>query len=78
MLMLHNMPRGKSGRVVVEMDPSLKGDLYDALEKDGLTLKDWVLSQAERYLSERDQLRLFEEPSVEYKTKAKREKEKKK
>jgi len=60
------------------MDPTLKGDLYDALEKDGLTLKDWVLNQAERYLSERDQLRLFEEPSVEYKTKAEREKGKKK
>lgn len=78
MVMLHNMARGKSGRVVVEMDPNLKGDLYDALERDGLTLKDWVLTQAERYLSERDQLRLFEEPSVGYKTKAEREKEKKK
>ena len=72
------MARGKSGRVVVEMDPTLKGDLYDALEKDGLTLKDWVLTQAERYLSDRDQLLLFEEPRVEYKTKADREKEKEK
>ena len=51
------------------MDPNFKSDLYDALEKDGLTLKDWVLTQAERYLSERDQLRLFEEPTVEYRTK---------
>ena len=53
------MPRSDSGRVLVEMDPSQKDELYSALTKDGLTLKDWFLRQATQYLRDRTQLMLF-------------------
>jgi len=59
--MLYNivMARGDSGRIVLEIDPSEKEQLYDALEIQGLTLKDWFLQQAARYLQERAQPSLF-------------------
>ena len=41
------MARGKSGRVVLEIDPGLKRDLYLELEKRQLTLKDWFVSEAQ-------------------------------
>ena len=53
------MARGKSGRIVIEVDPKLKKDLYLALEKKGLTLKDWFITQAETYIKEHDQLPIF-------------------
>ncbi len=61
MAMLYNiaMARGESGRIVLEIDPSEKDNLYTALTKDGLTLKDWFLRQAEQYLRDRDQIPLF-------------------
>ncbi len=58
------MARGKSGRIVLEIDPSHKDDLYSALTRDGLTLKDWFLRQAAQYLRNRDQMRLFSESVV--------------
>ena len=62
------MARGESGRIVLEIDPSLKEELYTALTKDGHTLKSWFLANTEKYLLERNQLQLFvaEEPA-EYK-----------
>lgn len=61
MVTLHNIivARGQSGRIVLEIDPSEKDELYNALAKDGLTLKNWFLLQASRYLQERAQLSLF-------------------
>ena len=53
------MARGESGRIVLEIHPSQKDDLYSALTKDGLTLKDWFLLQAAQYLREREQIPLF-------------------
>ncbi|WP_309401044.1 hypothetical protein [Cerasicoccus maritimus] len=53
------MPRGESGRIVLEVNPEEKRDLYDALGQDGLTLKDWFLGQARRYLRDRNQRELF-------------------
>jgi hypothetical protein len=53
------MARGSSGRIVLEINPSKKGELYDALTKDGKTLKDWFLGQAEHYLNERKQPSFF-------------------
>ncbi|MGA3114468.1 MAG: hypothetical protein ABSF90_08560 [Syntrophobacteraceae bacterium] len=44
------MARGPSGRIVLEIDPALKRELYSALIKNGITLKDWFVHQAERYL----------------------------
>lgn len=50
------MPRGNSGRIVLEVDPELKAQLYAALGREGRTLKDWFLEQAEQYLYEGVQL----------------------
>ena len=54
------MARGKSGRIVIEVDPKLKKDLYLGLEKKGWTLKDWFLKQAEDFIENGDQLLLFQ------------------
>lgn len=53
------MPRGTSGRIVIEIDPVLKDDLYEALQKEGLNLKSWFLENVQDYLSDRSQLKLF-------------------
>lgn len=53
------MAQGTSGRIVLEIDPREKRDLYDALSRDGRTLKAWFLEQARQYLQNRDQLQLF-------------------
>lgn len=53
------MARGDSGRIVLEIDPSEKKELYEALTKDGMTLKDWFLRHATNYLRERGQGQLF-------------------
>lgn len=58
------MARGESGRIVLEIDPSQKDDLYSVLKKDGLTLKDWFLQQASQYLRDRSQLSLFGSSAV--------------
>jgi hypothetical protein len=49
------MSRGPSGRIVVELETGLKRRLYASLAGDGLTFKDWLIDQAERYLSARAQ-----------------------
>ena len=53
------MVRGKSGRIVLEIDPSLKNDLYEALQEEGITLKEWFLRQTEPYLAQKAQPSLF-------------------
>lgn len=57
--MLHNianresiMPRGSSGRIVIEIDPQFKQELYRKLEDKGLNLKEWFLQNAESYVNE--------------------------
>lgn len=52
------MPAGPSGRIVVDIDPALKQEIYAALERDGLNLKQWFLQQAETLLQDRRQLSL--------------------
>lgn len=69
------MARGDSGRIVLEIDPSEKDDLYSALTRDGLTLKEWFLRQAAQYLRDRGQMPLFgasvvSEKSTPYKVKS--------
>lgn len=49
------MARGPSGRLVIEVDPTLKRDLHAALAADGLTLKDWFLQRVSEYTAERRQ-----------------------
>ena len=61
------MSQGPSGRMVVEMEPDLKRQLYAQLASDGLTFKQWLISEAERYLSEQAQPLLFvSEPRPRY------------
>jgi hypothetical protein len=45
------MSIGASGRIVIEVSPHLKRELYAALARDGMNLKSWFLRQAEEYLS---------------------------
>ena len=64
------MPVGGSGRIVIEIDPELKQELYGALSDQGLNLKQWFLKNAKTYLNQQVQpnLPLFvEEDSEEYK-----------
>lgn len=56
------MARGGSGRVVIEVDPSLKHDLYVALAASGSTLKDWFVKEATRHCAEIAQPTLFMVP----------------
>ncbi len=42
--------RGRSGRIVLEVDPALKRELYVALTAEDATLKDWFVEQARTYL----------------------------
>lgn len=53
------MSRGPSGRIVVELDPALKHELYSALAADGLTFKDWLSGRIEGYLASHGQAILF-------------------
>jgi hypothetical protein len=50
------MARGKSGRIVLEVDPKLKRRLYFELEKQGLTLKDWFLKSADIFIENSKQI----------------------
>ena len=45
------MPRGTSGRIVIEVNPELKDELYSVLQEQELTLKDWFISNAKDYLN---------------------------
>ena len=50
------MARGKSGRIVIEIDPTLKRRLRAALDLDNLTLKEWFVQQAIKYLEDHEDL----------------------
>lgn len=52
------MSIGSSGRIVIEVEPESKRRLYATLARDGLTLKEWFLNNAERYMTESGQLPL--------------------
>lgn len=52
------MSIGNSGRIVIEVDPELKQQLYEALGKEQMTLKSWFLDNAEEFLATRSQMRL--------------------
>ena len=54
------MAIGESGRVVLEIDPQFKREFYGTLTREGLTLKDWFLAQAENYIEQQKQPTLFE------------------
>ena len=52
------MAKGNSGRIVIEIDPSFKDELYTALKKEELNMKEWFLSNAEEFLKNRSQMKL--------------------
>lgn len=59
------MSRGNSGRIVIEINPKVKDQLYVALIKNKLTLKDWFLLQCNNYLSDVYQPSLFSDSIAE-------------
>ncbi len=52
------MSIGSSGRIVIEVEPEIKRQLYSVLARDGMTLKDWFLREAQSYLTNTHQLKL--------------------
>ena len=46
------MAKSDSGRIVAELEPSLKRKLYSALAMENKTLKEWIIERAELYLSD--------------------------
>jgi hypothetical protein len=52
------MSIGSSGRIVIEVEPEVKRHLYSVLARDGMTLKDWFLREAQAYLASANQLQL--------------------
>ncbi len=65
------MARGKSGRVVLEIDPELKRQLYATLENKQQTMKDWFIKEAESLITGSKQPTLFtvSEKTTSYKHK---------
>ena len=57
------MAVGPSGRIVIEVDPELKRELYSCLSIDQLSLRQWFLESARQYLATRGQLPLDLKPS---------------
>lgn len=57
------MARGKSGRVVLEIDPDLKQKLYSHLERNQQTMKEWFVGEAETLVYGERQDDLFTESS---------------
>ena len=53
------MAKGSSGRIVIEVEPVFKNELYDALNTEGMTLKSWFLKNAEEFLKDKSQLNLL-------------------
>tara|TARA_B110000503_G_scaffold96415_1_gene144996 strand:- start:611 stop:808 length:198 start_codon:yes stop_codon:yes gene_type:complete len=50
---------GTSGRIVIEMQPDLKQELYGALARENKSLKKWFLEHVEEYLAaDKTQLKL--------------------
>src|ERR1017187_8049822 len=50
-----DMAHGKSGRIVIEVEPETKRKLYAALALSGSTLKTWFLQNASEYIVNREQ-----------------------
>lgn len=59
------MARGNSGRIVIEVQPEAKRQLYGALALSGSTLKDWFIKCAADYCSHSNQPSLFSLSPIE-------------
>ena len=64
------MAHGKSGKIIIEVDPAFKERLYETLRTQGSTMKDWFLRQASELCDEHQQpsLRLAEEEQTSNET----------
>jgi len=49
------MAHGKSGKIVIEVDPVFKERIYATLKDQGSTMKDWFLGHAEKLCDEHQQ-----------------------
>lgn len=61
------MAKGTSGRIVIDVDPQFKKELYYALAAHGSTLKDWFIQNGKHFCEEAHQprlLRVAEEPPM--------------
>ena len=67
------MAHGKSGRIVIDVEPEFKQELYKALATQGSTLKDWFIENASRLCDEHLQpsLSLVAEDPAAYQTQRK-------
>jgi len=54
------MAIGESGRIVLEIEPKLKRELYSSLALENKTLKEWFIALAEQHIKRRQQPELFE------------------
>ena len=54
------MAVGNSGRVVIEIDPDFKKKLRKTLALNETTLKDWFVKQAEEFIENNNQLKMFD------------------
>ncbi|MDP7445145.1 MAG: hypothetical protein QGF64_05690 [Candidatus Poseidoniia archaeon] len=63
------MPKGSSGRIVIEVEPDFKDELYTVLEKEGLNMKSWFVANAQFFLKNRSQMSLgfVQEEEPDYK-----------
>ncbi|MGY0504365.1 hypothetical protein [Luteimonas sp. e5] len=52
------MSIGSSGRIVIEVEPEVKRQLYSTLAREGMTLKDWFLREAQNYMKTTAQMPL--------------------
>ena len=52
------MAQGSSGRIVIEIEPELKQELYTALGSEHMNLKQWFLVNVDEFLRNRTQLPL--------------------
>ena len=53
------MAKGSSGRLVIEIDPSIKKELYERLGEKGLNMREWFLINANAYLKKNKQSSLL-------------------
>lgn len=62
------MAQGTSGRVVIDLEPEFKQQLYETLKSKGISLKHWFLEQAKTLCEEHRQpsLALVAEETAQY------------
>ena len=58
------MAKGSSGRLVIEIDPLIKKELYEKLGEKGLNMRQWFLMHATEYLKQNEQNSLSKETVI--------------